>query len=251
MLASEEMGLHALKRRRMKNGVKALLALAVLAAANAQAGPRVALDVGHSRAQPGAMSARGVAEFEFNLLLARDIAAELEKAGVAVRPIGADGLADNLAERAPQAAGAQLLLSIHHDSVQPRYLRHWRHDGETRPYSDRFRGHSLFISGRNPQEARSLHCAARIGRALRRDGFIPTRHHAEPIEGEARPWADTTAGVHYFDNLVVLKTAEVPAVLFEAGVIVHRREEKLLADAGRRARMAKAVVRGVLDCLPR
>ena len=37
---------------------------------------------------------------------------------------------------------------------------------------------------------------------------------------------------------------------FEAGVSVHRLEEKLLADAGRRARMATAMVRGVLDCLP-
>lgn len=44
----------------MKNGVKALLALAALATANAQAGPLVALDVGHSRAQPGATSARGI-----------------------------------------------------------------------------------------------------------------------------------------------------------------------------------------------
>lgn len=235
----------------MKNGVRALLALAVLAAAAVHAEPLVALDVGHSLARSGAVSARGVPEFDFNLKLAQDIAAELDKAGVAVRLIGADGLADNLAERSPKAAGAQLLLSIHHDSVQPRYLRHWQHDGETRPYSDRFRGHSLFISGRNPQEARSLHCAARIGHALRRDGFIPSRHHAEPIEGEARPWADTTAGVHYYDNLVVLKTAEVPAVLLEAGVIVHRLEEKLLADTGRRARMATATARGILDCLPR
>lgn len=233
----------------MKIGVSVLLTLAALSSAGARGQPLVALDVGHSRAQPGATSARGLPEFDFNLKLALAIAAELEKAGVAVRLIGADGLADNLAERSPQAAGAQLLLSIHHDSVQPQYLRHWQHDGETRPYSDRFRGHSLFISGRNPQEARSLHCAARIGRALRRAGFVPSRHHAEPIEGEARPWADTTAGVHYFDNLVVLKTAEVPAVLLEAGVIVHRLEEKLLADAGRRARMANRVARGVAECL--
>ncbi|MBI4989843.1 MAG: N-acetylmuramoyl-L-alanine amidase [Rhodocyclales bacterium] len=235
----------------MKNGVKALLTLAALASAGAHGQPLVALDVGHSLARPGAISARGAPEFDFNLKLAQAIAAELGKGGVAVRLIGADGLADNPAERSPQAAGAQLLLSIHHDAVQPEYLRHWQHGGETRPYSDRFRGHALFISGRNPQEARSLHCAARIGGALRRAGFIPTRHHAEPIEGEARPWADYAAGVHYYDNLVVLKTAEVPAVLFEAGVIVNRREELLLAQEGRRARMAKAAARGILDCLPR
>lgn len=228
-----------------------LAALAFFAAAcAAQARPTVALDVGHSHARPGATSARGVREFDFNLKLAQAIAAELEKAGVAVRLIGADGLADDLRARAPQAAGAQLLLSIHHDAVQPKYLRHWQHNGETRPYSDRFRGHSLFISSRNPQEARSLHCAARIGRALRRAGFVPTRHHAEPIDGEARPWADYAAGAHYYDSLAVLKAAEMPAVLFEAGVIAHRREELLLAQEGRRARMARTVAQGILDCLP-
>lgn len=228
-----------------------LAALLLLAAPPSPAAPpSVALDVGHSRARPGALSARGVAEFDFNLELAQAIAAELATAGVATRLIGADGQADDLRARAPQAAGTQLLLSIHHDAVQPKYLRLWRHGGESRPYSDRFRGHALFISGRNPQEARSLHCAARIGHALRRAGFAPTRHHAEPIEGEDRPWADYAAGVHYYDSLAVLGAAAVPAVLLEAGVIVHRAEERLLADAGRRTRMAQAVVRGVLDCLP-
>ena len=36
--------------------------------------------------------------------------------------------------------------------------------------------------------------------------------------GVGRPWADELNGVYYYDNLVVLKTATVPAVLFEAGV---------------------------------
>jgi N-acetylmuramoyl-L-alanine amidase len=41
----------------------------------------VAIDVGHDRARPGAMSARGVPEFEFNLVLARKILAMLRAAG--------------------------------------------------------------------------------------------------------------------------------------------------------------------------
>ena len=67
---------------------------------------------------------------------------------------------------------------------------------------------------------------------------------------EARPWADYAAGAHYYDNLAVLKMAEVPAVLLEAGVIVNRREELLLAQEHRRTRMAGAIARGILDCLP-
>lgn len=211
--------------------------------------PRIALDVGHFHARPGATSARGVPEFAFNLRLAQDIAAALEQAGAEVRLIGADGRAEELAARAPLAGGSRLLLSIHHDSVQPRYLRTWQVDGEARSYSDRFRGFSLFVSARNPLEARSLLCAASIGRALRRAGFAPTRHHAKTIPGEARPWADYAAGVHYHDELIVLRTAEVPAVLLEAGVIVHRQEETLLSQEAHRRRMAAAVAQGALACI--
>lgn len=230
--------------------VRRLTALLLLAAAPAVARPLVALDIGHFHDKPGASSARGVPEFNFNLILAQAVAAELARTGADLRLIGADGRADDLQARAMAAAGAQLLLSIHHDSVQPHYLRPWRQGGETRQYSDRFRGFSLFVSRRNPQEARSLHCAARIGEALRGAGFAPTRHHAEPIEGERRPWADFDAGVHYHDGLVVLRVAQVPAVLLEAGVIANRNEERLLSQPGRRARMAAAIARGILACLP-
>lgn len=236
----------------MRRPLLSLVAVALAGAGPVPAAPmEIALDVGHSRALPGALSARGIPEFEFNLELARATAIALERAGLSPRLIGADGLADNLPERARRAGGAHLLVSIHHDAVQPEYLRTWRHGGETRSYSDRYRGHSLFISSRNPHEARSLFCASRIGRALRQAGFAPTRHHAEPIEGENRPWADHAAGVHYYDNLALLKAAEMPAVLFEAGIIVNRREETRLADASHRAHMAEAVARGILACLPR
>ncbi len=46
-----------------------------------------------------------------------------------------------------------------------------------------------------------------------------------------RPWADEANGVYFYDNLVVLKTSTVPAVLFEAGVIVHPDEARELATA--------------------
>lgn len=234
----------------MGRRLPSLAALFLLPLASTSAPPLIAVDVGHYRERPGAASAHGVPEFDFNLALAQAVAAELARAGLDVRLIGADGRADDLHARAPQAAGAQLLLSVHHDSVQPRYLRTWRRGGETLQHSDRFRGFSLFVSRRNPQEARSLHCAERIGHALRHAGFAPTRHHAEPIDGERRPWADFAAGVHYYDELVVLRTASVPAVLLEAGVIVNRQEARLLSQPARRTRLAAAVAAGIRACLP-
>jgi N-acetylmuramoyl-L-alanine amidase len=58
--------------------------------------------------------------------------------------------------------------------------------------------------------------------------FVPSWFHADPQFGEARPFADQANGVHWFDDLVVLKTAAQPAVLFEAGVVVNRNEELML-----------------------
>src|SRR5215472_2482479 len=42
---------------------------------------KIALDVGHSRASPGAFSATGITEFEHNLSLARMVLASLRQAG--------------------------------------------------------------------------------------------------------------------------------------------------------------------------
>ena len=79
-------------------------------------------------------------------------------------------------------------------------------------------------------------------------GLAFTTHHAERIPGENREWADRNAGVYYFDNLAVLKTAKSPAVLLEAGVIVNRADERTLQEPAMRSAIAGAVVRGLADC---
>ena len=142
-----------------------------------------------------------------------------------------------------------LFISIHHDSVQPRYLSSWESDGETFQYSDMFAGFSLFVSRLNSHTEASLKCASAIGAALRGAGFTPSRYHADPIVGENRPFADEANGVHYFDNLAVLKTASIPALLFEAGVIVNRDEELRMRDPAVRDRIAEGIAKAVGICL--
>lgn len=221
-----------------------------LAAFQAHGAALVAVDVGHFLAEPGVLSARGRPEFEFNRALALDLRDALEARGDRVRLIGAAGDAAVLSRRTAAAHGASLLLSVHHDSVQPHYLEEWDHAGETRRFSDRFAGFSLFVSRRNPDPAASLACASAIGAALRAAGFAPSLYHAEPIPGESKPFADRLNGVHYFDNLVVLHTATQPAVLLEAGVIVNRAEELRLGEPATRQRIAGAVAAGVRKCRP-
>ncbi|MGH8680417.1 MAG: N-acetylmuramoyl-L-alanine amidase family protein [Burkholderiales bacterium] len=225
------------------------VALVIAPAAAAREPALVAVDVGHFFAEPGALSARGRPEFEFNHALALDLRDALEAHGDRVRTIGVAGDVAVLSRRTTAAGGARLFLSVHHDSVQPHYLEEWEHESATRRFSDRFAGFSLFVSRRNPDPAASLACASAIGAALRAAGFTPSLYHAEPIPGESKPFADRLNGVHYFDNLVVLHTATQPAVLLEAGVIVNRAEELRLSEPATRRRIAEAVAGGVRECL--
>lgn len=226
-----------------------LLAAALPVVCNAGAVP-VAIDVGHFLARPGATSAYGVVEFEYNQSLAAVIAARLTAAGVPVRLIGFQGEMEDLRARAPQAeaAGARFFLSIHHDSVKAEFQQPWIWQGQEQLYSDYASGFSLFVSRKNPRLDESLACASAIGAALRGAGLRPTPHHAEVATGVGRPWADELNGVYYYDNLVVLKSATVPAVLLEAGVIVHPAEAAELATAARRTLTADAVARGLREC---
>ena len=219
------------------------------ASAPATTAKRVALDVGHHHAAPGAISARGRDEFQFNRALALRIAESLQQRQIAIQLIGAEGDQSRLSGRTAQASEARFFLSVHHDSVQPHLLQRWEFGGQTRLFSDQHAGFSLFVSRANPDVSGSLRCASAIGRALRVAGFTPSLYHAAPIAGEFKPFADRENGVHYYDNLVVLKTARQPALLLEAGVIVNRDEELLLLTPAYQARMAEAVADGLLACL--
>jgi len=209
----------------------------------------IAVDVGHYLKNPGAISARGVPEFEYNLQLAREISESLRRAGHKTILIGDDGMAESLENRAPRASGMDLFISIHHDSVQPHYLSQWEHEGVTRYYSDRHAGYSVFVSRLNPRVEAGLKCASAVGASLRKAGYAASRYHAERIPGENRPFADEANGVHYFDNLVLLRTAMVPALLFEAGVIVNRDEELRLREPADRRKIAEAIASAIGTCL--
>ena len=199
----------------------------------------VAVDVGHYAAEPGVISASGRPEFGYNRDLALEVKADLEESGVRVRLIGERGDYAVLHHRTRDARGADLFLSIHHDSVKARLL----------PEADRFAGFSLFISKLNPKARKSLACASAIGARLRAAGFTPSRYHADPVLGAPRPFADETNGVHWYDNLAVGRGATMPSVLVEAGVIVNREEERRMRDPEVRGRIAAAVAAGARDCL--
>jgi N-acetylmuramoyl-L-alanine amidase len=197
------------------------------------------VDVGHYHEHPGVISASGWPEFEYNRELAMEVRDVLLASGHAVRMIGERGDYEELHHRTRDARGTNLFVSIHHDSVKEQLL----------PQADRFAGFSLFISRSNPEVGKSLACASAIGARLRAAGFVPSRYHADSVLGEDRPFADETNGVHYYDNLAVARTATMPAVLVEAGVIVNREEDLRMRDPAVRGAIARAIGGGVLACL--
>lgn len=212
---------------------------------------RIFLDVGHTPAQWGATSARGVKEYDFNEQLAGRIEEELTSAGFrSVQVFKTDRRGrPGLLVRADTANdwSADLLLSIHHDSVQPQYLQSWTYDGKELRYSDAFRGFSLFVSRANASYEGSLRLAVSLADQMIARGRPFATYHAEDVDGERHEFVDATRGIYRSDGLAVLRLAKMPAVLLETGVIVNRDEERLLASPEGRETIAKAVTGAVAD----
>ena len=211
---------------------------------------RLVLDVGHTAQVPGAKSARGLHEFDFNLRLAKLIEKQLVDAGFArTALLVTNGPAlQSLARRVARANAARgdLLLSIHHDSVPDRLLEKWEYNGEPHSYSDRFKGHSLFVSYENHDRRASLLFGRLLGLALKSRGLHYTPHYTEKIMGHRRrELVDAEAGVYRFDRLVVLKNPHMPAVLLEAGSIINREEELLMGTPEHQALIGAAVLEAV------
>ncbi|MEO6744994.1 MAG: N-acetylmuramoyl-L-alanine amidase [Caldimonas sp.] len=210
----------------------------------------IAIDPGHTREQPGAISARGVPERAFNEALSAQVVASLRHAGFAqtfaTHPDDATGIGLEDRTRVAAEHGARLFVSIHHDSVQPQHLTGWSHRGVERRHTPRIRGHSLFVSGRGDEAAESLRFARLLGAELGRRCLAPTLHHAEPVAGEDRELIDRALGIYRYDELAVLRTATMPALLFEAGVIVHRGEEARLQRPAHRRLLAGALTRAAV-----
>jgi N-acetylmuramoyl-L-alanine amidase len=207
---------------------------------------RLLLDVGHTAKVPGADSARRVPEFQFNLRLAQEIDDAMIGAGFSKTAVLVTegpkqiGLSRRVA-RANHLA-PDVLLSIHHDSVPDKFVEKWEYEGKKSYFSDRFKGHSIFVSWDNPAREMSLRFARLLGLQLKERGMAYTPHYTEPFMGHyQRTLVDAEAGVYRYDQLRVLRETRMPAVLLEAGSIINRDEELLLDSPEHRALISASV----------
>ncbi len=211
---------------------------------------RVVLDVGHSADAPGAISARGKSEYGFNLRLAKEIDRALIDAGFdeTVLMVTGGNAKRTLYLRMARAnrLSADLLLSIHHDSVPDKFYKHWEFDGAPHVYNDEFKGYSIFVSDDNGEPKASLAFGSMLGDRLRARGLGYTPHYTEAFMGHNRhKLLDDKGGVYRYDTLFVLKKSRMPAALLEAGSIVNRDEELVMATPARQQLIGAAVVDAV------
>jgi N-acetylmuramoyl-L-alanine amidase len=218
---------------------------------------RIVVDVGHTAESEGAISARNVAEFVFNLRLARRIEEKLKAEGFAeTRLLVTPGKARPSLFRRVAAASdlhANLFLSIHHDSVPDKLLENWEFEGKKSHFSDRFSGYSVWVSHENADFKTSLLFAELVAKEMKAQGLEYAHQYTQPIMGHYQhPLLNKETGVYSYDQLVVLRTNRIPAVLLEAGSIINRDEELKMNSPERQDMIAGGVTAAVKEfCDPR
>jgi len=215
----------------------------------------VVLDVGHSDKDSGQISARGLKEYDFNMNLARRVLEELVNTGFISTQMMVTSGPNNHASRLQRSKrandqGADLFISIHHDGVTNETRMPWQYNGKTHWFLDKFEGFSLWVSKKHNDYKESLSFAKTLADRLMASGLKFTTHHDELTNaakyGRIAPLVDRERGIYdASDDILVLYESRMPAVLLEAGMIVNRAEEQVLASPGRRAIVARAVVGAV------
>lgn len=205
----------------------------------------VLIDPGHSPKAPGVVSCDGIPEHEYNDYLAYVLASYLEGRNIPAGITRTFQEEKNLKLRTQDSGKYRLFLSLHHDSVQAQFMSQRSREGNC---SEKAKGFSIFVSPKNRYYENSIQCAYALGTALREAGLMPSLHHAERVTGEYRKLLDSARGIYAWDDLIVLKTADAPALLLEAAVIVHPQEARDANSERFRDAVAEAVYKTLMKC---
>ena len=194
------------------------------------------------------ISARGVDEFDLNRRAARSIAKALrDSTSAEVIVYNEDGLERDLRHRTfrAQELGADLFLSIHHDAVDSSEASKWSFKGIERLYCDSVSGFSLWVHDSCTGFPEAFAMARSIGRSLVEGGRKVNLHHARAQERAlGREVLDSSSGV-FRNDLAVLVSAKMPAILVECGVALNRQDEPILDSEAGREEFARLLAHGV------
>lgn len=206
----------------------------------------IILDPGHTPGKPGAVSVRGISEVKYNDNLCRIVADSLKAHNVntfITRKADEEITLDDRVNRS-NATDALAMISLHHDSAQPQYLKKVNGNYTT---IRSIAGYSIFVSKLNCNFKESYLLAVCIANELLKLSRKPTLHHAENISGENRALLDSTLGIYDFDDLIVLKKTKHPSVLIEFGVLVDKDDEQYVSNLKNQQSFAEAITNGVIE----
>ncbi|QKF73850.1 N-acetylmuramoyl-L-alanine amidase [Aliarcobacter faecis] len=185
------------------------------------------IDTGHTPKKNGATSSTCIKEYEYNKSLTYSILDILKDENSLNITLSSKNESQEISfeQRYESSKNKDLFFSIHHDSVQEQFIKY---NEKPCPQTDYAKGFSIFVSKKNVDFEKSLIYAKIFAQELINSGLTPSLHHNENIKGENRELVDEKLGIYYFDNLKVLRNANSPAILFEAGVIVNPEDEKFV-----------------------
>jgi N-acetylmuramoyl-L-alanine amidase len=213
---------------------------------------RVVIDPGHGGKDPGATGVGGVREKDVVLRIARELAAELRRAGLEVHLTRERDSFHELQARTDAANRWQgdLFVSIHANASRRRtaagvetYLLDTRYDRQTARVAARENG----ISVGELSDLQRILASLRLGYNERFAARFADTVHASLVRGlRARYGPVQDLGVKRGPFLVLFQ-ADMPAILVEVGFVTNRVEGGRLATAAFAREAARGLARGILS----
>jgi N-acetylmuramoyl-L-alanine amidase len=212
----------------------------------------VVIDAGHGGQDPGTIGASGTYEKTVTLEMARELKKVMEAGGhYRVVLTRADDTFIRLRDRVAlaRAAGAELFISLHADSIGDRHhrgasvytLSEVASDKEAEALATKENKADLIagidLSNENRDVANIL-----IDLAQRETMNYSARFAATLVDEIDRA-AKINVNPHRFAGFAVLKAPDVPSVLIEMGYLSNPQDERMLRDPRQRKRFADAVRR--------
>ena len=212
--------------------------------------PVVVIDAGHGGRDPGAISVSGeVREKQLTLVLAQSLRDELVKRGrVRVAMTRDDDRYLTLDERAAVARrlSAAMFVSIHIDSAPNPLARGASVYSLSDVASDAEAGAvAARENGAEDQRVNGSAVEMMLADLAMRSQMGASADLASRLVSKAAGRVELRPNPHRFAAFHVLRRAETPAVLFEAGYLSNADDELLLRDPGERAKMVLALAQAI------
>ena len=212
--------------------------------------PIVVIDAGHGGRDPGAISVSGqVREKELTLSLARGLRDELVKRGrvrVAMTRDQDDYLTLDDRAAVPRRLNAAMFVSIHVDSAPNPLARgasvYSLSDVASDAEAARLAVRENADADRGP---RSGTVDSMLADLAMRSQMSASADFATRLVGKAAGRVELRPNPHRFAAFHVLRRADTPAVLFEAGYLSNADDEVMLREPVARSKMVRALAQAI------